>query len=368
MTNFPGAFENVSMTNMSITYEDWDPILQKDFKEETPTQQCSYRIKRDLMSLCNDPPYGLFVVPDESDITIVHALITGAFDTPYEGGFFYFILRCPPDYPLRPPKVKLMTTGGGDVRFNPNLYKSGKVCLSILGTWSGPCWSPAQSICSVLISIQSILNEKPYHNEPGFEQEKLPGDVEKYNDIIQHETIRVAVCGMIENDSSLTIPPMLVTIMQKTFLEYYDLYESVAQKNLGLTGHPMQDPFSEKRGRFQYESILARLQAIRAKLLASLNAPPSTETSDAPTSEISSPSDTDLDEDSSHSGLNTNESTIEPAVSDAHGTSKQMVDAAVDKSSEECGGTSATLNHSRDNFEKPSNIETETEKTDEADG
>ena len=85
------------------------------------------------MSLCNDPPYGLFVVPDDNDITIVHALITGAFDTPYEGGFFYFILRCPPDYPLRPPRVKLMTTGGGEVRFNPNLYKNGKVCLSILG-------------------------------------------------------------------------------------------------------------------------------------------------------------------------------------------------------------------------------------------
>lgn len=284
---------------MSATHEEWDPILQKEWKEETPTQQCSYRIKRDLMSLCNEPPYGVFVVPDERDITIVHALITGAFDTPYEGGFFYFILRCPPDYPLRPPKVRLMTTGGGEVRFNPNLYKSGKVCLSILGTWSGPCWSPAQSICSVLISIQSILNEKPYHNEPGFEQEKIPGDADKYNDIIQHETIRVAVCGMIENDSGLTIPPMLTNIMQKTFLEYYEYYEGVAQKNLNISGHPMQDPFSEKRGCFQYDNILSRLQIIRAKLLAKPQPPP--ETVEAPASEISSPSDTDLDDDSSTS-------------------------------------------------------------------
>ena len=30
-----------------------------------------------------------------------------------------------------------MTTGGNKVRFNPNLYDSGKVCLSLLGTWSG---------------------------------------------------------------------------------------------------------------------------------------------------------------------------------------------------------------------------------------
>ncbi len=41
----------------------------------------------------------------------IHALITGPFDTPYEGGFFYFLIRCPPDYPIRPPRVKLMTTG-----------------------------------------------------------------------------------------------------------------------------------------------------------------------------------------------------------------------------------------------------------------
>ena len=27
--------------------------------------------------------------------------------------------------------------GGGSVRFNPNLYNCGKVCLSLLGTWSG---------------------------------------------------------------------------------------------------------------------------------------------------------------------------------------------------------------------------------------
>jgi len=63
----------------------------------------------------------------------LHALIIGPFDTPYEGGFFYFYIRCPPDYPIRPPRVRLMSTGGGRVRFNPNLYKNGKVCLSILG-------------------------------------------------------------------------------------------------------------------------------------------------------------------------------------------------------------------------------------------
>lgn len=41
-------------------------------------------------------------------------------------------------------------------------------------TWTGPAWSPAQSISSVLISIQSLMTENPYHNEPGFEQVRNP--------------------------------------------------------------------------------------------------------------------------------------------------------------------------------------------------
>jgi ubiquitin-conjugating enzyme E2 Z len=85
------------------------------------------------MALYNDPPPGIFVVPDEVDMTLIHALITGSFDTPYEGGVFYFIIKCPADYPISPPRVKFMTTDASKVRFNPNLYRCGKVCLSILG-------------------------------------------------------------------------------------------------------------------------------------------------------------------------------------------------------------------------------------------
>lgn len=41
-----------------------------------------------------------------------------------------------------------MDAGGGSVRFNPNLYNCGKVCLSLLGTWSGAkgeTWDPSSS-------------------------------------------------------------------------------------------------------------------------------------------------------------------------------------------------------------------------------
>ncbi|KFM81532.1 Ubiquitin-conjugating enzyme E2 Z, partial [Stegodyphus mimosarum] len=248
----------------------WDPTMSVDWGKETPSPQCLMRIKRDIMTIYNEPPPGMFIVPDESDMTLIHALLTGSFDTPYEGGFFYLLIRCPPDYPIRPPRVKIMTTGEGKVRFNPNLYKNGKVCLSILGTWSGPSWSPAQSLSSVLLSIQSLMNEKPYFNEPGFDKERNPGDSARYNQIIKHETLRVAVCDMLEGNTgdSRNCPQPLRDVMEKSFPEFYDYYESCAKANLHLTKQHMLDPFGEKRGFFDYASILQRLQNIKAKLEA----------------------------------------------------------------------------------------------------
>uniref|UniRef100_A0A1B6KZD3 Ubiquitin-conjugating enzyme E2 Z n=1 Tax=Graphocephala atropunctata TaxID=36148 RepID=A0A1B6KZD3_9HEMI len=275
------SFEYPSLPEVSVT--DWNPLAPHE--DVQPPPQCMLRIKRDMMAIYNEPPPGILVVPDEGDLTLVHALITGPFDTPYEGGFFYFILRFPHDYPIKPPKVKLMTTGGAKVRFNPNLYKCGKVCLSILGTWSGPAWSPAQTLSSVLISIQSLLTDKPYHNEPGFERERLSGDVARYNDIIQHETLRVAVVGMVDNDFLLLIPEPLRDAMDESFLQFYDFYENLAQSKIKLTGTQMQDPFGEKRGNYEYAMLLQRLKRIYNRLQ-----PPPSEGS---TSSTSTPESTD---------------------------------------------------------------------------
>lgn len=36
-------------------------------------------------------------------------------------------------------------------------YAGGKVCLSLLGTWQGPGWTPQSTILQVLLSIQSLI-------------------------------------------------------------------------------------------------------------------------------------------------------------------------------------------------------------------
>lgn len=260
ITNNEEAFDDVSM----VMRNPWDPLHCADWDAQIPSATCLARIKRDISGVFKDPPPGMFISPDPDNITRIHALVVGPFDTPYEGGFFYFVIRCPPDYPIRAPRCRLMTTGNSTVRFNPNLYRNGKVCLSILGTWTGPSWSPAQCISSLLISIQSLMSENPYHNEPGFENERSPGDSKAYNDIIRHETLRVAVCEMLENPNSC--PKQLYEVITKQFFQFYDYYIEVCTDNSTKDGKPMTDPFGEQRGNFQYSSLLTRLEKLKHKL------------------------------------------------------------------------------------------------------
>eukprot|EP00300_Choanocystis_sp_HF-7_P015730 c19152_g1_i1.p1 GENE.c19152_g1_i1~~c19152_g1_i1.p1 ORF type:complete len:551 (+),score=120.48 c19152_g1_i1:1094-2746(+) len=134
----------------------------------------SLRINKELSSLATSLPItrssSVFVAVDENNTDVLRAAIIPSPDTPYGLAPFLFDIYLPPTYPNVPPKVQFMTTGGGKVRFNPNLYNDGKVCLSLLGTWAGPSWSNTSTLLQVLISIQSLIFvEDPYFNEPGFE-------------------------------------------------------------------------------------------------------------------------------------------------------------------------------------------------------
>ncbi|KAE8746697.1 hypothetical protein FOCC_FOCC006560 [Frankliniella occidentalis] len=163
-----------------------------------------------------------------------------------------------------------MTTAAGHVRFNPNLYKCGKVCLGLLGTWAGPEWTASHSLTSVLISIQSLLNDKPYHNEPGYETERVSGDVERYNSIKRHETLRVAVCGMVLNKTLLALPPTLLKIMRSKFLSYFEFYHHVALTHYDTSGQRFVNPFPlsvSDRNAFAYDEICEELHIIKEQLL-----------------------------------------------------------------------------------------------------
>ena len=150
----------------------------------------------------------IFVRVDKDKIDHMVAIIFGSEGTPYSSGAFTFDVSFGKDYPKNPPHVEITSTGNGTVRFNPNLYSSGKVCLSLLGTWrgtSGENWNPKIStIYQVLISIQSIImSDLVYYNEPGHESElgtKNGNELnEGYSNIVRYNNIRVCMIDTIKN-------------------------------------------------------------------------------------------------------------------------------------------------------------------------
>ena len=110
-------------------------------------------------------------------------------------------------------RVKLLTTGNNTVRFNPNFYKTGKVKkkefsnMDQVSMWATgvsfnpghlgrtflePCTlplltphlhsgagSPPSSFLFDPSFPQSLMTDKPYHNEPGYETERFGGDVKR---------------------------------------------------------------------------------------------------------------------------------------------------------------------------------------------
>ena len=172
------------------------------------TKKYKKRIVKEWQSLMDPPIHyesSIFIRVDDSSMSCMRALITGPDNTPYDSGCFIFDIYMPSDFPSVPPKVWFMNHGG--VRFNPNLYDYGKVCLSLLGTWSGnkgESWiENLSTLIQVFISIQSlILIEDPYFNEPGYEREKNTTTGTKksdsYNSKIRLYTMKHAMLGLLK--------------------------------------------------------------------------------------------------------------------------------------------------------------------------
>jgi len=177
------------------------------------------RIISDISEISSDYDPKINIWYDENDITKIKALVIGAEGTPYEDGFFYFSIDIPTTYPFDHPSAKFETINN-DIRFNPNLYEAGKVCLSIIGTWPGPKWSSVQSIKSLLLSIQSIMNENPINNEPGYED--IKSDEQKscdYNEYIRFNTYSFAIYEMLIDKEKF---PYFTEVIEKYFVDNFD--------------------------------------------------------------------------------------------------------------------------------------------------
>ena len=180
------------------------------------------RIAADMKNYLNSnlDECGIYCKFNEENIFNVKALIIGPEDTPYENGFHLFNIDYPKNYPLQPPKVTFISTDSR-IRANPNLYTNGKVCLSILGTWSGPGWTSCLTLNTVLLSIQSLLNSNPVQNEPGYENDTSERSI-IYKNVVNYYNIEVSTIKYLNN-----IPygyEYFLDIMKEHFYKKYESY------------------------------------------------------------------------------------------------------------------------------------------------
>ncbi|XP_022725187.1 probable ubiquitin-conjugating enzyme E2 23 isoform X2 [Durio zibethinus] len=153
------------------------------------------KVQQDWNILQNNLPDGIYVRVYEDRMDLLRAVIVGAYGTPYQDGLFFFDFHLPPEYPDVPPSAYYHSGGW---RINPNLYEEGKVCLSLLNTWTGrgnEVWDPSSSsILQVLVSLQGlVLNAKPYFNEAGYDKQVGTAEGEK-NSLAYNENTFLLNC------------------------------------------------------------------------------------------------------------------------------------------------------------------------------
>jgi len=119
-------------------------------------------LAKQLTEFEDEPVEGFLVRADESNIFHWDCWIEGPSDTYYAGGIFKLRIEFPHDFPLQPPTVTFVSEF-----WHPNVYKDGKVCISILhppgpdemsGEDESERWLPTRSIATIILSIISLLS------------------------------------------------------------------------------------------------------------------------------------------------------------------------------------------------------------------
>jgi len=211
---------------------------------------------------------GIYFHIDPDKLGLFYFMLIGSSDTPYEGGFYFFKLYITDTFPFEPPVVEFCSQFNSDknlVRFNPNLYENGKVCLSILNTWQGPGWTSIMSIESICQSILSlVLCNNPLKNEPGYEHWSRKSQVAQYSEYIEHEMLRYTIYIIQYVPRSFI---MFKNIMIEYFKKHYAEYKSRAEKLSMESNVTMLNPVCYGNPiPARYEQIIQDLALVKSQL------------------------------------------------------------------------------------------------------
>ncbi|XP_057427485.1 uncharacterized protein LOC130720803 [Lotus japonicus] len=143
------------------------------------TTAVSQRLQKELMALMmTGGDLGVSAFPEGESIFTWIGTIEGGKGTLYEGLSYKLSLRFPLDYPFKPPQVKFET-----MCFHPNIDQFGNICLDILQDK----WSSAYDCRTILLSIQSLLEEPNLESPLNSYAAALWNDKEDYKRMIHKQ-------------------------------------------------------------------------------------------------------------------------------------------------------------------------------------
>lgn len=157
------------------------------------TKMSSRAVKRvtiDLKNALEEEADKLYaVVIDESNIMKWDVHIKGPVGSFYEGQTYTASMEFPDDYPIKPPKMKFISS-----IFHPNVYADGNICISILKTVDeldvryedvetvDSTWTAAGNASSVILSVISLLSDPNPDSPANVDAAKLYRTAEKNDD------------------------------------------------------------------------------------------------------------------------------------------------------------------------------------------
>tara|TARA_B100000963_G_scaffold278699_1_gene247115 strand:+ start:9209 stop:9949 length:741 start_codon:yes stop_codon:yes gene_type:complete len=177
------------------------------------------RLQKDIIDIIKNPltEHGIYYTHDDSDMLKGYAVIFGPGDTIYRHGAYMFGFKFPTNYPVSPPKLTYLTNDG-NTRFHPNLYRNGKVCLSVLNTWRGEGWTSCQTIRSILLILVTLFHNKPLLNEPGIKESHR--SFVPYNKIITYRNIEHSILNIFSSGLKPETQPLYLS----WFFPFYKKY------------------------------------------------------------------------------------------------------------------------------------------------
>lgn len=215
-------------------------MTSKELKENTKKKEMIFfpkenrkRLLKDIANIMKYPlnDEGILYFHNENNIFKGKIIVFGPKDSIYQNGVYMFKITYTANYPYEPPKVKYLTNNG-KTRFHPNLYRNGKVCLSLLNTWKGEQWTSCQTIRSILITLLSLLHNKPLLNEPGIHESNK--DFIPYNRIIEYMNINTAINEVLEKKVAYQafshIWDNIINHFKKETSNIIDYIETLSQK------------------------------------------------------------------------------------------------------------------------------------------